>query len=767
MRALSPPLQRNAWLLIAICVFLVGAIVSAVRIYQTQTALFWNYRTGTWLVVEAQAEFHNALSAVKSFRIDPSAAALEKLQIRFDVFWSRVPLILESQEGIDIRRIDAILPNTRKIAAKLPLLDADLQRITVEDAASATPFERRLEQLHPLFEEMTRVVLVQDELRYRTGSLLRDTGWTAGAFLLAIGAGIVLIIGNLVNTRRIRTLLAQREAIDQVRATQLAAIESSGEGIAMFDRRGRLDYSNEAFHQLVGDQDRTANLHSWRRFLSRKGARTLLQGLRAPNRQEPWKGELTGRTAAGTERDWEAHVMPRSEGGFIAVIRDLTDRKAAERERTLLQQQLHRVEKMDAVGRLAGGVAHDFNNILAAIFGFGSLLELDLHDRPEERTMVQQILTAAERGKELVQSIMTFSRTEKAERATVEIGAVCREAATMAALSIPGPAVFETAIEPETLAVTGSATQINRAILNLCINARDALEGNRGTVRLAVDRVAADDGSIAELHELVPAAPQQAMVKVEPLSETRTRAWVRSLGPVPAFYARIRVSDDGTGISRGIMEKMFDPFFTTKDVGRGTGLGLASVLGIVTAHGGAITVDSTIGKGTAFDILLPLQEAKVPAIVTGPTLVTGEPQSLADMHVLLVDDDPNAGNALAAILQKIGCEVSYCGSGAEALEVIGDEPDWFDLVVTDLAMPTMSGLDLAGHLRERKFARPIVLASARLQDASLEDRARLGIEFVIAKPFTLSEVAAVIWSIAGARAAQKSDEQQSRDPVCA
>jgi signal transduction histidine kinase/FixJ family two-component response regulator len=437
-----------------------------------------------------------------------------------------------------------------------------------------------------------------------------------------------------------------------------------------------------------------------------------------------------------------------------------------EREHRLLQQQLHRVEKMDAVGRLAGGVAHDFNNILAAILGFSSLLELDLEDRPEQRHMAQQILNAAERGKELVQSIMTFSRTERSERAVVEVGAICREAATMAALSIPGPAVFETEIEPGSLPVVGNATQINRAILNLCINARDALEGNRGTVRLEATRVRAQDAGITSSENPISAA-QQPVVRIDPISETRTRAWIGSTDKTAEFYARVRITDNGSGISRGIMEKMFDPFFTTKDVGRGTGLGLASVLGIVKAHGGAIAVDSTFGKASVFDILLPLQAAPAKAAPSQPEASKEPAAALSNMHVLVVDDDPGAGNALSAILQKIGCEASYVSSGAEAVAVVTDEPDWFDLVITDLAMPEMSGLDLADRLREHHFARPIVLASARLQDASLDERARVGIEHTIAKPFTLSEVASVIWSIAGARATEKAEEEARAGTACA
>jgi signal transduction histidine kinase/ActR/RegA family two-component response regulator len=764
MFSLSQPFPRNTWLLIAIGIFLIGAIVCAYRIYQTQAAIFWNYRTGAWLVVEAQAEFQNTLVATKAFEIDPSQAAHEALLVRFDVFWSRIPLILDSDEGIDIRRIDAIVLNTHKIATELPLLDEDLRRIELGDSASAKPFERRLAVLSPMFEEMTRVILVQDDLRYRSGTLLKEMWWTIAAFLLAIGAGVVLIIGNIINTKRVRSLMVQREAIERAQAAQLAAIESSGEGIAMFDARGRLGYSNEAFHRLIDDDyARTLNLSSWRQFLTAKGARTLLQGLRQADRA-PWKGELAGRTLAGAERDWEAHVARRDEGGFIAVIRDLTDRKAAERERDQLQQQLHRVEKMDAVGRLAGGVAHDFNNILAAILGFSSLLELDLEDRPEQRGMAQQILTAAQRGKELVQSIMTFSRTEKSERSMMEVGVICREASIMAAPSMTGPAVFETEITEGSLPIIGNATQINQAILNLCINARDALDGHRGTVRLTVDRVAANDVCVA-----VPAtsSDQPAAVRIEPVSATCTRAWIGGANRFCDFYARIRVSDTGTGISRGIMEKMFDPFFTTKDVGRGTGLGLASVLGIVRAHGGAIVVDSTLGQGSTFDLLLPLHTAAV-KVHGAPAPAGKEPATaLSDIHVLLVDDDPGAGNALSAILQKIGCDVSYVGSGAEALEVVADEPDWFDIIITDLAMPEMSGLDLAGNLRALQFTRPIVLASARLQDASFEDRARVGIECTIAKPFTLSEVAAVIWSVAGQRATKTVEAQVRKEAAAA
>jgi len=738
--------RRDAWLLLVTVGFFVAAIASAFQIYRTQSTLLSNIRTGNWLVVEANSEFHNALTASKSFRLDPTAEALDRLKTRFDVFWSRIPLILESDEGIGVRRIEVVTRNTQKVSEALPQLDAELAEVKAGDPASAVRFETHLNSLDPLMEEMVRVLLVQDQARYRIDDIARGTMLTAGLFVLSLLAGFGLTIGNLLQRRRLQTMYQRQVELDQARAIQLTAIENSGEGIAMFDARGRLRYSNEAFHHLIDDDfSRTLTRENWRRFFSRESAHALLAGLRAAGPARAWKGELKGRTLKGEERDWEVAITRSQEGDFVALLRDLAERKATERERALMQEQMHRVEKMDAVGRLAGGVAHDFNNILAAITGFGSLLQLDLEAQPEQRSMVDQIMVAAGRGKELVQSIMTFSRADKAERRTTDVAAACREAATMAAMSIEGPAVFETEIDPGPIAVVANATQITRAILNLCINARDALENNRGTVRLEVKRVEIDGGRTAGLRGT--GTDEETVVRFEAVTPDHARGWIGTLDHAGS-HVRIRVSDQGTGMPLHVMERIFDPFFTTKEVGRGTGLGLSSVLGIVSAHGGAIAIDSEVGKGTAFDLLLPIDahaaEGDRPLAADGAPVAIDP--GIAGRKVLVVDDDAEAGQALVTILDKIGCEPSFCEGAAEALQLQADEPEMFDLVITDLNMPHVSGLELAAKLRERGYQKPIVLVSGRPQDAPAPERARLGIDLVLSKPFTLREVAGVVWS---------------------
>ncbi len=759
--------RRDLWLLIAAIVFLIAAIVGAVQMYRVGTTLLSNIRTGNWLVVEANAEFHNTLAASKSFRLDPSSRALDELRLRFDVFWSRIPLILDSAEGKDVRLIPVVQGDVLKVAAALPKLDAELAKITAGNADSALPFETLLESQELVMEEMVRALLIQDEARYRLNAIGPATALTGSMFLLAILAGFGLAIGNLIQRRRLQTLYQQQVAIDRARAVQLTAIESSGEGVAMFDPHGRLRYSNEAFHHLIEDDfSRTLTRETWRRFVSREGALAILRGLREAGIGRAWKGELVGRTLAGADRDWEVAITRSPEGGFVALFRDLAARKATERERALMQEQMHRVEKMDAVGRLAGGVAHDFNNILAAITGFGSLLQLDLEKQPEQRSMIDQIMIAAGRGKELVQSIMTFSRAEKADRRATDVTAACREAATMAAMSIEGPAVLETEIDPGPIPVVANSTQITRAIVNLCINARDALENNRGTVRLEVKRVEIDGGRASGLRGA--GADQETIVHFEAVTPDRARGWIGTLDHAGA-HVRIRVSDQGTGMPLHVMQRIFDPFFTTKEVGRGTGLGLASVLGIVTAHGGAIAIDSEVGKGTTFDLLLPIDTSAAAAEQPEATEGAAVPvdPGIAGCKVLVVDDDAVAGQALVKILDKIGCEPSFCENGSEALQLLADEPEMFDLMITDLNMPNVSGLELAQKLRERGFHKPIVLVSGRAQDAPAQERARLGIDLVLNKPFALREVAGIVWSAVGQARGATAARPRPDDPPSA
>ena len=358
----------------------------------------------------------------------------------------------------------------------------------------------------------------------------------------------------------------------------------------------------------------------------------------------------------------------------------------------------------ETIGQLTGGVAHDFNNILAAISGFATLLEISLQDRPRQLHMLQQINTAANRGKELVKSIMTFSRAEQVERRRIDIGDICREAATMVGVSITGPAVLEVDITEGPLPALGNITQIDSAVVNLCMNALDALVDGRGKIRLEVRKVHIDGGRAVGMRGTAGMSAVEAPLLIEQVGPQHTHVLIGVLDNAPGEHLRIRVEDTGTGMTEDVMRHMFEPFFTTKQFGDGTGLGLSSVLGIVTAHHGVISVDSTIGKGTTFDIVLPLLaagETDNPAPQPTPLMLP-----TTGLRILLVDDDPQAREALDLSLEALGCETSACDSGDDALALLNDEPNLFDLVITDYLMPHMNGLELVAQLRSRGFDRP-------------------------------------------------------------
>ena len=289
--------RRNVggiWLVIAIVIFLPAALFGGIRTFDAMTSLLLNYRTGTWLVVEAQEEYHMMRLAALSFQLTPDEASRDHLKLRFDVFWSRIPLILDSDEGEGVRRIPKVASSARMILDSLPILEQELDLSRVGDAQSLQPFIKTLSTLETPIEDMVRILLVQDEMRQETRDISGGLWLTIGAFVVTILAGVVLIIGNLLKTRRMEELHAEHQVAEQERATQLAAIESSGEGIVLFDERGRLHYSNEAFHILIDDDfSRDITRMDWHAFLGRRSMRNIARHFRTSDR--PWQGEVAGK----------------------------------------------------------------------------------------------------------------------------------------------------------------------------------------------------------------------------------------------------------------------------------------------------------------------------------------------------------------------------------------------------------------------------------------------------------------------------------------
>jgi PAS domain S-box-containing protein len=422
----------------------------------------------------------------------------------------------------------------------------------------------------------------------------------------------------------------------------------------------------------------------------------------------------------GSVRDLEIRRARLPDGGVVAVITDVTAKKLELRERERLQLHLQQASKMEAIGQLAGGIAHDFNNLLAAVTGFARFLEQDLSQQSEQRQYAERILSACNRGKELVAQILSFTKARTLERKPVDLRTVLAEARQLLAASLPSTTRLTVAAAGPPVMVEGNEAQLQQVVVNLCLNAHDALGGEPGQVRVSLSR-------------LKPGAD----VHGKPMH-------VGVLDPGRA-YARLEVSDSGSGIPAEHMARIFEPFFTTKERGRGTGLGLAVVHGIVGSYDGACNVESRIGQGTRFSVFLPLAE-QVAATLPDRE---GERDLRGSERVLIVDDEVDITDVLSIGLERLGYEVAAVNDAAEALAVFSEEPAVWDAVVTDQLMPGMKGLVLAEKLKSLRSDIVVILCTG-LDDGIVDRAARAqGADAFFAKPVEPEQIAATIRNLVG------------------
>jgi len=537
------------------------------------------------------------------------------------------------------------------------------------------------------------------------------------------GGGLSLLLALLtwqLATGRARAAAAARLMTRQLREgaeRYRRIVETANEGIWTVDADGRTTFVNPKLEQLLGHTSVEMLGRHWGEFIPEQD-RAALELEVGP--QPPW-GQPELRDVRFRRKDgsdlWatlSANPIVDAEGhriGTLAMVTDATDRKAAEAKRAMLEAQLRQSQKMEAIGTLAGGIAHDFNNILAAILGNVSMLEQDLGVTHPSRGRLEQIGKAGVRARNLVQQIVAFSRQQPQQLVTQALRPLIVEAVELLRSTLPARVQFELRLSDEPLHVGGDATQLQQVLMNLCTNAWHALYGSTGHIVVGMARVDLDSLAAARLGTL-------------------------QAGP----HANVWVSDDGCGMDEATRQRVFEPFFTTKVVGLGTGLGLSVVHGIVTLHRGAITVQSTPGEGSTFDVYLPLAPptaAPVPAPEQPAVLGSGQ-------HVLYVDDDPVMLMTVDALLQRMGYRVSCVGDPLEALALWQARPEAFDVVVTDFNMPAMSGLDLAIELRRRRPGLPVVISSGYVTEAMRAETLRAGVRHVLQKEYTLEQLGHVV-----------------------
>jgi signal transduction histidine kinase/CheY-like chemotaxis protein len=395
------------------------------------------------------------------------------------------------------------------------------------------------------------------------------------------------------------------------------------------------------------------------------------------------------------------------------------DLHASEQQRHKLEEQLRQAYKMEAIGTLAGGIAHDFNNILSGIFGYAQLAEMNIHDHEKAKKYLGQIVKGGQRASALVQQILTFSRQAEHQKIPIKVSVILKEALKLLRSSIPTSIEIQQEIV-STARIMADPTQIHQVIMNLCTNAYQAMDDTGGVLAVGLHEIENPDNSP---------------------------------GDMPGKYLVLEISDTGGGIEEKNLKRIFDPYFTTKEVGKGTGLGLSMVDGIVKKHNGRISVESRPGKGTRFQVFWPMVEQTIESPVPEESK---QLQTRGTEQILLVDDEIGILDSLEKILSRQGYRVSAFSEAVSALEMFKKQPDQFDLVITDMTMPKMTGDRLSAEILSVRKDMPIILFTGYNDKISKEKALTLGIRKYLQKPATGHELHAAIREILDGPGAEQS-----------
>ena len=488
-------------------------------------------------------------------------------------------------------------------------------------------------------------------------------------------------------------------------------IHSSADAIAIFDLKGKVNYISPSFTEVFGwTIEEVQGKHipflpeSEKEMTTSMFVELTLNGtpcLGLETKRYRKDGSVVD-VSLSASRYLDHEGKPE---GMFMILHDISDRKK-------LENQLAQAQKMQALGTLAGGIAHDFNNILFNIIGYAEMIRADVDENPVVRKNLKELLSAANRAKELVRHIQTFSRQREQERKPLRLQPILREALKLLRASIPSTIEIREQIDDECGAILADPTQIHQMIMNFGTNAFHAMSEKGGHMEVSID-------------EMTVKSPEKT-----PLPQLS-----------PGQYVRLTVSDTGHGMDASVMERIFDPFFTTKGPGDGTGMGLSVIHGIVTNVGGQIAVESKPGKGSTFTVYLPRVDEDT---VVASKTVFHEPVPRGRESLLLVDDEEQSVRMIQQMLERLGYQITSRTSSIEALEVFRNRPDDFDAVITDLTMPNMTGIELAQELTAVKPDIPIIVCTGFSETITQDKAHKLSIRGHIMKPAVTREIARTI-----------------------
>jgi PAS domain S-box-containing protein len=408
--------------------------------------------------------------------------------------------------------------------------------------------------------------------------------------------------------------------------------------------------------------------------------------------------------ASGEIRDVEVYSGPIKVHGkelLYSIVYDITARKKAEEEKAALETQLLHAQKMESIGTLSGGIAHDFNNLLGIILGNAELAMDDMPEWHSAKFNLNEIRTASLRARDVVKQLLSFSRKTDPKQRPVKLVQIVEEALRILRSSIPTSVEIHQNIPNDVEdTILADSTQINQVMINLFTNAAHAMEDTGGVITIGIENIDLD-------HVSAPIYPDLS----------------------PGSYVKLTVSDTGTGIDHEIKDRIFDPYFTTKEVGKGTGIGLSVVHGIIKSHNGAIIVDSQFGKGTTFSIFFPVAEEAV--------VIEAEPDDefpTGNERILIVDDEESMADIGRRRLERLGYQVEARTDPREALDLFRADPDQFDLVITDMTMPHITGDNLVKEILNIRPDMPTILCTGFSEKIDEEKAKQIGVREYIEKP---------------------------------